>query len=112
MAWLGINISPNGLAAATVLHQTMDKGLELAPTPKNKAIRDALLTFAQRPGKLEVASAQGQRIGILQLLAALSDPGTLFTGTATPGPNSLEEQINALAAQAAQTPAPAEAAGK
>ena len=112
MAWLGINISPNGLAAATVLHQTMDKGLELAPTQKNKAIREALLTFAQRPGKLEVTSAQGQRIGILQLLAALSDPGTLFTCTATPGPNSLEEQINALAAQAAQTPAPAEAAGK
>ena len=112
MAWLGLNISPNGTAAATVLHQTLDKGLELNPTQQNRAIREALLTFVQRPGKLEVTSAQGQRIGILQLLAALSDPGTLFTCTATPGPNSLEAQINALAAQAAQTPAPAEAAGK
>ena len=112
MAWLGLNISPNGLAAATVLHQTLDKGLELNPTQQNRAIREALLTFVQRPGKLEVTSARGQRIGVLQLLAALSDPGMLFTCTATPGPKSLEEQINALAAQAAQTSAPAEAAGK
>ena len=112
MAWLGINISPNGLAAATVLNQTLDKGLELNPTQQNRAIREALLTFVQRPGKLEVTSARGQRIGVLQLLAALSDPGMLFTCTATPGPKSLEEQINALAAQAAQTSAPAEAAGK
>ena len=112
MAWLGLNISPNGRAAATVLHQTLDKGLELTPTPQNKAIREALLTFVQRPGNLEVTSARGQRIGILQILAALGDPGTLFTCKATPGPNSLEEQINALAAQAAQTSAPAEAAGK
>lgn len=112
MAWLGINISPNGLAAATVLNQTLDKGLELNPTQQNKAIREALLAFVQRPGKLEVTSARGQRIGVLQLLAALSDPGMLFTCTATPGPKSLEEQINALAAQAAQTSAPAEAAGK
>ena len=112
MAWLGLNISPNGTAAATVLHQTLDKGLELNPTQQNRAIREALLTFVQRPGKLEVTSARGQRIGVLQLLAALSDPGMLFTCTATPGPKSLEEQINALAAQAAQTSAPAEAAGK
>ena len=112
MAWLGLNISPNGRAAATVLHQTLDKGLELNPTAQNTAIREALLAFVQRPGKLEVTSARGQRIGILQLLAALGDPGTLFTCTATPGPNTLEEQINALAAQAAQTSAPAEAAGK
>ena len=112
MAWLGLNISPNGTAAATVLHQTLDKGLELNPTQQNRAIREALLTFVQRPGKLEVSSARGQRIGVLQLLAALSDPGMLFTCTATPGPKSLEEQINALAAQAAQTSAPAEAAGK
>ena len=112
MAWLGLNISPNGLAAATVLNQTLDKGLELNPTQQNRAIREALLTFVQRPGKLEVSSARGQRIGVLQLLAALSDPGMLFTCTATPGPKLLEEQINALAAQAAQTSAPAEAAGK
>ena len=112
MAWLGLNISPNGLAAATVLNQTLDKGLELNPTQQNRAIREALLTFVQRPGKLEVSSARGQRIGVLQLLAALSDPGMLFACTATPGPKLLEEQINALAAQAAQTSAPAEAAGK
>lgn len=112
MAWLGLNISPNGLAAATALHQTLDKGLELNPTPKNQAIREALLAFVQRPGKLEVTSVRGQRIGVLQLLAALSDPGTLFACTATTGPKSLEEQINTLAAQAAQTSAPAEAAGK
>ena len=112
MAWLGLNISPNGLAAATVLNQTLDKGLELNPTQQNRAIREALLTFVQRPGKLEVTSARGQRIGVLQLLAALSDPGMLFACTATHGPKSLEEQINALAAQAAQTSAPAEAAGK
>ena len=112
MAWLGLNISPNGTAAATVLHQTLDKGLELNPTQQNRAIREALLTFVQRPGKLEVTSARGQRIGVLQLLAALSDPGMLFACTATPGPKLLEEQINALAAQAAQTSAPAEAAGK
>lgn len=112
MAWVGLNLSPNGRASATAMHHGLDTGLELTPTPKNKAIREALLSFVQSPGKLEVASARGQRIGILQLLAALNDPGTLFTCTATPGPKLLEEQINALAAQAAQTSAPAEAAGK
>ena len=112
MAWLGLNISPNGLAAATVLHQTLDKGLELNPTQQNRAIREALLTFVQRPGQLEAASAKGQRIGILQILAALNDPGALFTCSAVAGQKTLEEQINALAAQTAQKSAPAEAAGK
>ena len=112
MAWLGLNISPNGIAAATVLHQTLDKGLELTPTQQNRAIREALLTFVQRPGQLEAASAKGQRIGILQILAALNDPGALFTCSAVAGQKTLEEQINALAAQTSQKSAPAEAAGK
>lgn len=112
MAWVGLNLSPNGRASATAMHHGLDTGLQLNPTPQNKAIREALLTFVQRPGKLEAASVRGQRIGILQLLAALNDPGSLFSCTATPGPKLLEEQINALAAQAAQTSAPAEAAGK
>ena len=46
------------------------------------------------------------------MLAALNDPGSLFTCTAVPGQKTLEEQINALAAQTAKTSAPAEAAGK
>ena len=112
LAWLGLNISQNGYAAATVLHQSLDSGLQFTPTAQNRAIREALLSFAQRPGKLDIASVRGQRIGILQILAALSDPGMLVTCTATPGPKTLEEQINALAAQAAQTSPPAEAAGK
>ena len=112
MAWLGLNLSHDGRAAATALHHSLDAGLELAPTPQNRGIREALLAFVQRPGKLEATSVRGQRIGILQLLAALGDPGTLFTCTAAPGPKTLEEQINALAAQAAQTSTPAEAAGK
>ena len=112
LAWLGLNLSHNGRAAAASLHHSLDTGLELNPTPQNKAIREALLTFVQRPGQLEVTSARGQRIGILQLLAALNDPGTLFSCSAVPGKQALEEQINALAAQAAQTSAPAEAAGK
>lgn len=112
LAWIGLNLSQNGHAAATVLHQSLDKGLQLPPTAQNRAIREALLSFMQRPGKLDIASVRGQRIGVLQILAALSDPGMLFSCNATPGPKTLEEQINALAAQAAQTSAPAEAAGK
>ena len=112
LAWLGLNLSHDGRAAATALQHGLDTGLELNPTPQNKAIREALLTFAQRPGQLEAASVRGQRIGVLQLLAALNDPGTLFTCSAVPGKHTLEEQINALAAQAAQPVAPAEAAGK
>ena len=112
MAWLGLNLSHDGRAAATAVQLSLDKGLELNPTPQNKAIREALLAFVQRPGKLEITSVRGQRIGILQLLGALGDPGTLFSCTAAPGPKTLEEQINALAGQAAQTSAPAEAAGK
>ena len=112
LAWVGLNLSHDGRAAATALHQTLDKGLDLAPTPQNNAIRQALLTFVQRPGQLEAASAKGQRIGILQILAALNDPGALFTCSAVAGQKTLEEQINALAAQTAKTSAPAEAAGK
>lgn len=112
LAWCGLNLSRDGHAAATAMYQSLDKGLELAPTQQNNAIRQALLTFVESPGQLEAASASGQRIGVLQLLAAISNPGALFTCNATPGPKPLEEQINALAAQTAQTPAPAEAAGK
>ncbi len=109
LAWLGLNLSHNGRAAATAMEQSLDKGLEFTPTPQNQAIRQALLTFVQKPGQLDATSASGQRIGILQLLAAANNPSPLFTCNAIPGPKTLEEQINALAAQ---TSAPAEAAGK
>lgn len=112
LAWLGLNLSRDGHAAATAMRQSLDKGLELAPTPQNRAIRQALLTFVENPGQLDAASAKGQRIGALQLLAALGNPGALFTCTAVPGLKTLEEQINALATQTAQTSAPAETAGK
>ena len=79
----------------------LDKELNLTPTPQNNAVRQALLTFAQRPGRLEIRSERGRRIGILPLLAAISDPGALFTCRATPGQRTLEEQIAAIAAQTA-----------
>lgn len=109
MAWLAHNLSPDAGAAAAMLRGSLDKGLSLTPTPQNTAVREALLTFAQRPGRLEIRSARGRRIGILPLLAAFSDPGALFTCRATPGQRTLEEQISALAPQ---TAAPAGAAGK
>ena len=112
LAWLGLNVSREGRAAAAAMHQSLDKGLELTATPQNQAIRQALLTFVQKPGQLEVASIRGQRIGFFQLLAAINNPGALFTCNSTPGMKTLEEQINVLAAQTPKTSAPAEAGGK
>ena len=101
MAWLAHNLAPDAGAAAAMVRTSLDKELALTPTPQNNAVRQALLTFAQRPGRLEIRSERGRRIGILPLLAAISDPGALFSCRATPGQRTLEEQITALTAQTA-----------
>lgn len=110
LAWLAHNLSPdNAGAAAAMVRNGLDKGLDLTPTPQNRAVREALLTFAQRPGRIEIRSERGRRIGVLPLLAALNNPGAMFTCRSTPGQRTLEEQISALAPQ---TAAPAGTAGK
>lgn len=106
-AWLGRNISGDPAVAAQTLRAAANNSLEMTATAQNKAIREALVTFVDRPGRLEASSAKGQRIGILQLLAALNNPGSLFTLYAAPGPRTVEDQMSALAAEFAKISTPA-----
>ncbi len=99
MAYLVSNVVPLAQAATPTLKAAIAQFCS-SGSPENTALRDALETFATRPGVLELRSKPGKSFRLFEAVGALAggNPAALFSITAQPGKNSLEEQINALKA--------------
>ena len=93
MARLALSLAPDQRAAAV-----LGKGIDnfcAGNAPENTAIADALKTFADRPGSLDINSAKGEFHSLPEVLGALQagNPGLLFRVAARPGEESLTQQM-------------------
>ncbi|WP_288229378.1 hypothetical protein [uncultured Desulfovibrio sp.] len=93
MARLALSLAPDQRAAAV-----LGKGIDnfcAGNAPENTAIADALKTFADRPGSLDINSAKGEFHSLPEVLGALQagNPGLLFRVAARPGEESLAQQM-------------------
>ncbi len=93
MARLALSLAPDQRTAAV-----LGKGIDnfcAGNAPENTAIADALKTFADRPGSLDINSAKGEFHSLPEVLGALQagNPGLLFRVAARPGEESLAQQM-------------------
>lgn len=111
LAYLASGVMPTAQAAMMAIKVGLGRFCA-KDTPENATLRDALETFAERPGTVNIRARAPFTPMQALFIAGDGDAGALFSATAAPGPESLEQAMNRVrAGRAPDTAAPAQGRG-
>lgn len=111
LAYLASGVMPTAQAAMMAIKVGLGRFCA-KNTPENATLRDALETFAERPGTVNIRARAPFTPMQALFIAGDGDAGALFSATAAPGPESLEQAMNRVrAGRAPDTAAPAQGRG-
>ncbi|MBQ9405370.1 MAG: hypothetical protein IJU37_01360 [Desulfovibrio sp.] len=100
LAWIGRNMGGEARAVSQRLEHFLNdlalNDLGWRDSPQNRKMLEDLRTFVRTPGRLELRSQPGERIGLLRLSELAGNPGALLTLRVTPGSVPLDRAILSL----------------
>lgn len=97
LAYLASGVMPTAQAAMMAIKVGLGRFCA-KNTPENATLRDALETFAERPGTVNIRARAPFTPMQALFIAGDGDAGALFSATAAPGPESLEQAMNRVRA--------------
>lgn len=97
LAYLASGVMPTAQAAMMAIKVGLGRFCA-KDTPENATLRDALETFAERPGTVNIRARAPFTPMQALFIAGDGDAGALFSATAAPGPESLEQAMNRVRA--------------